>query len=458
MKRITLLQKEFFAFLILSLKNKRAKENVQELINRIISEKKIQLWSISTDKREYERFHNLINGSLVNVLDVDKMNENLLINSVSKLAGELRVVVIYDGSDIRKPESENLENLGLVRALDGKFVRGYQTMNCVMIDNKTQTLKLLNCKPYSNKDPKFVSAKELKLFETGKLTEENRKSEIEKYLETEDNYNSKQIIKEQIVTVHNKIKEQNPEIVIIHVLDRGFDSEEIFELIEELGDKFVIRFKSNRTSNEKIENIDGKELNIKLQAKTFENEQDLKFEKISFKKKTYFDATAKYQWESILLGGRLYHVEKITFRGKKGEKIFKDPMMLITNYNVCNFEMAQYVYQIYQQRSKIEGVFKFLKDVLGWETFRLQDYQSIMNLICLAFFIGAYFYEIEDELTKNETVEWICKLGKGKGKKSRHYFMRGIAELIKVVEFENFRKENNITDEQIQYAKDNFLP
>jgi len=133
MKRITLLQKEFFAFLILSLKNKRAKENVQELINRIISEKKIQLWSISTDKREYERFHNLINGSLVNVLDVDKMNENLLINSVSKLAGELRVVVIYDGSDIRKPESENLENLGLVRALDGKFVRGYQTMNCVMI-------------------------------------------------------------------------------------------------------------------------------------------------------------------------------------------------------------------------------------------------------------------------------------------------------------------------------------
>jgi len=353
MKRISIEQKEFFSSLILSLKDKRSKENAQYVILRIISEKNIRLWSISKDKREYERFHNLINGKLVNVLDVKKMNENLLINSVSKLTGELRVVVIYDGSDIRKPESEKLENLGWVRDLDGKFVRGYQTMNCVMIDNQTQTIKFLNCQPYSNKDPQFVSEKEMKLFETGRLTDENRRQEIEAYLDNSDNYNSKKIIKEQILLVHNKIKEINPEIVIIHVLDRGFDSEEIFELIEELGDKFVIRFKSNRTSNEKVENEKGKELNIKLQAKTFENERELKFERVRFKKKTYFDATAKYQWESILLGGKIYHVEKITFRGKKGEKIFKDPMMLITNYHVFDFEMAQYVYEIYQQRPKI---------------------------------------------------------------------------------------------------------
>jgi len=163
MKKITLLEKEFFANLLLNLKDKRAKENAEKLISKIISEKRIQLWHISTDKREYERFHNLINGNLVNVLDVEKMNENLLINSLSRLSGELRVFVIYDGSDIRKPESEKLENLGLVRDLDGKFVRGYQTMNCVMIDNQTGTLKLLNCQPYSNNDPKFVSEKELKL-------------------------------------------------------------------------------------------------------------------------------------------------------------------------------------------------------------------------------------------------------------------------------------------------------
>jgi len=62
---------------------------------------------MSTDTKEYERFHNLINGNLVNVLDVKKLNENLLINSISKLSGELRVVVIYDGSDIRKQERKS---------------------------------------------------------------------------------------------------------------------------------------------------------------------------------------------------------------------------------------------------------------------------------------------------------------------------------------------------------------
>lgn len=124
MRRITILQKEYFLNLILSLKDKRAQENAQNIINRIISEKNIRLWSISTDKKEYERFHNLLSGNLVNVLDVEKMNANLIINSLSNLSGELRVVVIYDGSDIRKPESQKLENLGWVRDLDGKFVRG----------------------------------------------------------------------------------------------------------------------------------------------------------------------------------------------------------------------------------------------------------------------------------------------------------------------------------------------
>jgi hypothetical protein len=131
---------------------------------------------------------------------------------------------------------------------------------------------------------------------------------------------------------------------------------------------------------------------------------------------------------------------------------------LISNYSLSNFQMVQYVYEIYLQRPKIEGVFKFLKDVLGWETFRLHDYQSILNLISLAFFIGAYFYEMEDELTKNETVKWICKLGKGKGKISRHFFMRGLAVLIQIEEFNKFRKENNITDEQIQDAIKEYIP
>ena len=38
------------------------------------------------------------------------------------------------------------------------------------------------------------------------------------------------------------------------------------------------------------------------------------------------------------------------------------------------------VYHIYLLRSKIEAVFKFLKDVLSWEEFQVRDWESIKNI------------------------------------------------------------------------------
>jgi hypothetical protein len=72
MKKLTLFQKEFFTNLISSLRNKRSLNNAESIISKIVTEKSIQLWTISKDKKEYERFHNLINGKLIHVLDVTK--------------------------------------------------------------------------------------------------------------------------------------------------------------------------------------------------------------------------------------------------------------------------------------------------------------------------------------------------------------------------------------------------
>ena len=43
-------------------------------------------------------------------------------------------------------------------------------------------------------------------------------------------------------------------------------------------------------------------------------------------------------------------------------------------------EDANLVYQIYLKRSRIECVFKFLKEGMGWEEIQIQDFQSIQNL------------------------------------------------------------------------------
>lgn len=98
----------------------------------------------------------------------------------------------------------------------------------------------------------------------------------------------------------------------------------------------------------------------------------------------------------------------------------------MTTIEVNTYLEAQEIYRIYLLRSKIESVFKFLKEALGWEECQVRDWASIKNIIAICFFVGGYFYEIDSELTKNTTIIMICDLGGGKGKITRHYFFQGL--------------------------------
>ena len=48
-------------------------------------------------------------------------------------------------------------------------------------------------------------------------------------------------------------------------------------------------------------------------------------------------------------------------------------MLLLTNRKIKTAYQAHGIYFTYLQRSKIEGVFKFRGDVLGWEEFQVRD-------------------------------------------------------------------------------------
>jgi len=99
---------------------------------------------------------------------------------------------------------------------------------------------------------------------------------------------------------------------------------------------------------------------------------------------------------------------------------------LITNMVVDSEQMAMQVYQLYLKRAKIEAVFKFLKQYLGWEKFQVRQLVAIKHIILLCFFIGSYFYEYEPQLTKNEFVVTVCQLAKSKGNVTRHFFLKGL--------------------------------
>ena len=82
----------------------------------------------------------------------------------------------------------------------------------------------------------------------------------------------------------------------------------------------------------------------------------------------------------------------------------------------------------------------------------MQDFESIKNIIALCFFVGAYFYEIQDELTKDDNIQWICELGGAKGTISRYFFLKGIEKLLIVQQVEQFKHDFNISKQQVEAA------
>jgi hypothetical protein len=238
------------------------------------------------------------------------------------------------------------------------------------------------------------------------------------------------------------------------ILDRGHDDAALFELIDgELKDKFVIRMKGSRNSTVQAFNeAKQKDMFVKMGIVAFAHRAEKTYEKVGFKKKVYVNPRAIFEWDTLCIHGKTYNIVRVRFFDHQGTPIFKEPLLIITNYDVTDVISAQFVYQLYLQRSKIEGVFKFLKDVLGWETFRVHDFESIKNLIALCFFVGAYFYEIQDELTKDPTVQWICELGGAKGKVTRFFFLKGLEILLHAQQLEAFQKEKNLSKEQYDAA------
>jgi len=130
--------------------DRRIKNNVIQLIKRIMERKTTQLFAISKDKKEFNRFKSLIDGSLKSILDNEKISEALRENSVAAMSGQKQVILIHDPCDIRKKYSKELENIGNVLDLDKKVVNGYYTFNTVAIDEDGKRLHLVDTKIYSN--------------------------------------------------------------------------------------------------------------------------------------------------------------------------------------------------------------------------------------------------------------------------------------------------------------------
>ena len=185
----------------------------------------------------------------------------------------------------------------------------------------------------------------------------------------------------------------------------------------------------------------------KLVAEQFPSVNSYHYPKLQIKNKCHQNVKVTVSYGVYLNG---YHIVRVELFDKDGNMLFKQPMLLITNKTVTSPALALQIYNIYRMRSKIEAVFKFLKNVLGWENFNIQSFIAIKNLLTLCFFIAGYFYEIESAIIQNEIIEYIADLGGGKGEITRYYVLKGFQVLAHKILVDDYIEEKQITQDQLQ--------
>jgi hypothetical protein len=434
---------DYFQGLLGRFRDARIVRNLTELLENIVEQTSIRLWSISQDRAAFERSKRLVDGSLETVVDEQTVAAALREQGgahvrLSANPADL-VVLLHDPCDIRKPQSKDLECLGTVRSLDGEVIPGYQTFDTVVLDEHGRTPQPLDISVYSTGDPHYLREEELAQYtklqrETATpsasqpLTPE-RVAEMQQFLEEDSYLNLNRVVAEQLTRGSRHMARQVPQRDRCHVLDRQFDTNRSIRLIDKtLHDFFVIRAKASRTVPGIF--LDGHPGALTVMEVPCPAFTQYPISKIRIRNITYQNASCHLAWGPFTLEGTPYTMVRVSLHDRHGRPIFHTPMVLLTNLPVTRREDACRVYRLYVLRAKIEGVFKFCKTVLGWEEAQVRDYASIRRLLTLAFYLAGYFYASDSELIENPAIALLCLLGGGKGGLSRYFFLQGLKKLL----------------------------
>jgi hypothetical protein len=378
------------------------------------------------------------------------------------LGKESRVYVLHDGSDLRKPNAQDIEYLGKVMSLQKQVISGYKTFNSVAVDITSKDITLIDYTLYSTGMPNYVSKETIGLIRQESSKAPNLDPVKWDNVEKDEYLNNSTVYFQALLNSHNTIKRGNLDIKITHIQDREFDGEAYFEYTVDLKDEFITRLKLSRLSNltrpvyTPKGKLSKKMACVKLIDKAFEHQFSYDIQRIAIKNKTYVNVKCLIEWEKLVLNNRTYSVVRITLKDEKGKPIFQQPMMLITNRVLECAQDARQIYQAYLLRFKIEVVFRFLKTNLGWETFQVRDFQSIKNLVALAFFLVGYFKELSNDIQNHEIYRLIAQIGGGKGIVSIHFLLIGLEKLVHFQQIQQLIDNHALTKDDIQQAINGF--
>lgn len=309
-------------------------------------------------------------------LSADTLGDHIQAQGAARVAGVDEMVVILDGSDLRKPHSQALEHLDTVRDLKGQPVAGYRTLNAIgLTPDGHQTL--LYHTLYSTLAPGFTSENTVILQALTRITQALRAVGV---------------------------------LRIIFVLDRGFDSVRIFRRLRRLRVGFVIRVQHlNRNvrlqPTGETEPLHGAVHRADVTHR-FELSRPVRQGKRLIWQPTRTELRAQTLW---LDDGRLpANAVQLSFPTRTAGD--DAPWTLLTSLPVTPGVDAGQVVRLYLCRWTIEDVFSWTKTALGWEDVQVLSYEALRTLVALSWVAAAYVFTL-GESTDSPSVRLLAHLG-----------------------------------------------
>lgn len=308
---------------------------------------------------------------------------SFLKKALSLMPKDLKVFSV-DDTDVIKPYGNKFESLGKVKdgsSIKERIEKGYR-VSCITAISS-----------YS-KHPIPV----YDIFH----------SEIEKGFKSVNNYTL-----DGLKLICSQLKEYEG----LFIFDRGYDDNKIINFFKLNKQYFIIRM----TKNRKIITNQGKKLMIEEGQK----------------RKGKISLITKYKGDSVEIKASSINVKLIN-DNKEYSLVYafydnsKEPAMFLTNKKIDSKEDIIRTILNYVSRWKIEEQFRFKKNALGFEDFRVRTLNRINNLtICLDIAIGYMVYLIENNSDLYQNLITISKHLKGDEAYLKFYqLLSGIKTLL----------------------------
>lgn len=381
--------------------NKPTSKFVTDMLYGISKSKDILLSSISEALDENISKINTIDR-LSNNLSLD-LDESIFLNYCNLAFDALgdEPVFLVDDSDVTKPLGNKFEALGIVRdgsSKDKSYEKGYHHTEIVGLTNNFKQPISLFSKIHSSTQKEYISNNNV----------------------TYEGLNS-------VVTLLNERSLQGT-----FVLDRGYDSNDIFNYFFNKNQHFVIRLTEKRKIYYKHRWNKITTLRDAYKGKLKFNIMFQNVEKECLISVIKAQITASKKWINIFF---VYGLSDT-------------PMMLASNIPIKSKEDALKVARLYFSRWRIEEYFKFKKQEYNFENFRVRSLKSINNLNLLLTYTIGFIALMCEKLGKKMFAQEIIKESNSLKDKVYLWFYqmaRGIYNILKnakigIKEWQNIQK------------------